>query len=488
MSRKNDELNEIYDEYQKNADINSKTPDVSKKQGLTPTKIKEKIVTGVVIMLVGATLVGIGIKNSKDTQDPTPVTTSDTTGPTDGDTTSDYEYVLVENFDVSDEYQVSQVVSDIDSIGDFDVNIENLIYFYNGVLQRTDFPDDMSDLEIFNELQNYLLKINDIYSLGVNEYSDAISKLEKGETSDLNYNKKLITSRAIISTNSASNDYSTRLASNLNSLLKDVQNGVTTNFDKYSSEYYKIYTEVMNDDTLEVGEKAVIINDIKAKAPLYSRLTKEQRSEIDKETQALLENTLGFEMLNKLGPDFASIVAYYDDGNMGKTLTPPTEKYNGSDLSDANNYAGSTGEEDKTEKVQTGGQNVSGSASHETISEATTSKPVVSTTIVDVPTTETTTRKEQGGDPVGEPETSTETTTIIDEETSLPGTIEKDENGNVINSEGTQNDTKNKLFNALTAIGSTLAVAGLSYGSLGIVQSYSDKDKTKGNSKKKRRK
>lgn len=490
-----------YDNYTRDLDSEDiKTPVSESRQ--TFRKKKKIILAAASIVLAGAVAASIfGLKGcSKDGMVDTP---SESTSIDDGEDLSEYEYVLVENFNVNDDNQVAAVVNDINEIGNFDFNVKNLIYLYNGVLQRSDFSQDMSDLEIFNELQDYLLKINDIYSLGVNEYADAISKLEDGEQSEINYDEKIIGPRAIVSTDSKSTDYSTRLSSNLNSLLKDVQNGVTTNFDKYSSEYYKIFTEVMNDDTLEPGEKAAILNFVKAVAPLYSRLTKEQRDEIDKEVQALLENTLVFEMLNKLGSDFASIVAYYDDGNMGKPLTPLTERYNSSDSADANANAGKTGEEDVTEKVKTGGQKVSGSGSHETVSEATTSRLVVSTTIVNVPDKETTTKKVTGGDPVGPTETQTETTTKLDEEVVPPGTepsVEDvrptDDDGIPIYSEDEWEKEQGKSSNsmALGAGVATLAVLSGAAGSLKVLRdrnNYKDSDSltnAKGTSKKKKRK
>ena len=128
MSKKNDELKEIYDEYQKDADIYDKTPDVSKKQGLPKFKAAQKITA---IILAGAVLVaaGVAIKNRKGTSNPTPVTTSDTTSPTDGDTTSDYEYVLVENFDINDNEQLKDfsVVTFKHSVGDKDLGTIGII-------------------------------------------------------------------------------------------------------------------------------------------------------------------------------------------------------------------------------------------------------------------------------------------------------------------------------------------------------------------------
>ena len=158
MSKKNDELKEIYDEYQKNADIDDKTPDVSKKQGLPKFKAAQKITA---IILAGAVLVaaGVAIKNRKGTSNPTPVTTSDTTSPTDGDTTSDYEYVLVENFDINDNEQLKKVAQDIKNNSGTELSVddvENMLEYYNGTISRDDFSSSATDVEIYEKIVTYI--------------------------------------------------------------------------------------------------------------------------------------------------------------------------------------------------------------------------------------------------------------------------------------------------------------------------------------------
>ncbi len=482
MSRKNDDLKKTYEKYQETAD-NTLTPDVSEKQALPKKKLKEKLAATIAVFLVGATLIGVGIKFKNKGTDPTPTpeTTSSYDDGSDDEEKENYEYVLVEDFDINDSTALSKVVSDIKAIVGDDYDIENIIKYFNGVLQKSDFSDDMSDDEIFEEMQKYGPQLYEILSNLVADYVNAIENLEAEKASGLASDiSKLVSAASIISNDDSARAYGIRLADILESLLKGVNDGDISSRDKLANEFYNLSNEINNDEALDIYTKTILRESMYVALPLFSgSLTEEKITELEKANYTSSEkNQIGYGYMGDFGLDYLYIVSENDDGNMGRDLTPTTEVYNSSDVSDANNYAGSTGEETSSEIVSQGGNSVSSEGSSEVVSEATTTVSQ-STTVVEVPSTETTTKTEQGGQVVGTTSVVTETTTVISEEIVSPGTEE--ETVEEATEEYT-NSTSSSLSNVLTTLGWVTVLGSSALGSLNVVRYHDSKNASKTNS------
>ena len=501
-----------YDNYTRDLDSEDiKTPVSESRQ--TFRKKKKIILAAASIVLAGAVAASVfGLKGcSKDGVANTPL---ESTSIDDGEDLSEYEYVLVEDLAASDDNQIKQVAQDIKNNSGTELSlddVENMLKYYNGNISRDDFSSDATDVDIYEKIITYINEAYNIMFEGIDEYSkqkESITSIkENGETPESKrpYEELVVSASAILDSSSYSRQYQMNLASILENTLEDIHKGNTSNFDEYADEYYKIFETVQNDDSIPSNEATILNKELKAIYPIYAdNLSKDKQDYINKQNQAFDDNKWLFDVLDEnLDINYEEVVEEADkDGDFGYDLTPLTERYNSSDSADANANAGKTGEEDVTEKVQTGGQKVSGSGSHETVSEATTSRPVVSTTIVNVPDKETTTKKVTGGDPVGPTETQTETTTKLGEEVVPPGTepsvedVRPTDDGIPIYSEDEWEKEQGKSSNsmALGAGVATLAVLSGAAGSLKVLRSrnnYKDSDSLtndKGTSKKKKRK
>lgn len=474
---KKTEREELYNEYQNELDPNEiSTPDSSNYQKYTKMKVADTVTKIVAFILAGVSFVatvktGINLKHKKP--EPTPIS-----GDEDPDQNQEsFDNVLVENFNIEGAegiLKLEDVVKDIKANGDFnDYNIKNMILFYNGYLTRDDFSLDMSDVEIFKEVQGYMTDLYSLFSDGVSEYSAAKENLLAGEESDLSYDKLQITTRAILETVSKSTDLGTRLATNYDNLLTDIRNSKVDNFEAYGNEFYSIFKEIKANKELSSYEKSVLYKFIKAIAPLHT-LTKEQREEIDKELQAFDDNKVLTNAVEKLGIDFTEIVKEGEtDGTFGKDITPTGEHYNKKDKEEAEKYVDKTGGKDTSKLVDKGGKPAAGNGGkHETIVESTTKTEILKEETLPSPDDkgkDETTSKEPGGKPVGTPEITKppkEGETITEVEIVMPGEEDEPENvedepENVYTDEEYQ-DLIKKHQAGVTGMGGSIAMGAVS--------------------------
>lgn len=415
---------------------------------------KKKFLASVMAFIIALTG-GIGAKNAVKSykgKNPEPTSQSDTVKT---DPQEDLEYVLVKPFDINDEKSVKETINAVNENNKKDDSVseelsEKMLKFYNGTLTKDDFSG-MSDDDIANEVKNFTIKLNEVTSASILDY---VNLREGEELTDSEESTKAIVLNTTFTKDSyAYETYATEYDTILNEQKKDIENGDKEDYAENTDKFITIMNTALKDDNLTNAQKAAIATITKTQSVLFwNAMTKDEQDYFLKEDQGKY-NTSAVDEWFKANDIETSID--FDKTNGGDKSK---NEYVDSDKKDAEKHAG-VASDNKKEKVETGGQKISGgNGQQEIISNPTTSSSSSSST-ADVPKEDLTKKPDYvpGGDVVSTTE-KTETTTIIEEEVVAPEEEAKESN-DYIYSDADFNSLDSKEKGLIT-LGSIVAPLG----------------------------
>ncbi len=374
--------------------------------------------------------------------------------------------ILWEDFDIDNADEVRKRAQAIYDISEKKYSVDeivNMIYYFNEKHEKIVFKNGASKEEKFKYLQNLAIHLSSLLSNNLQDDLDRMySLLDKENMEDdvlanedseiyaymfMAGNKRLEAETMtgekvdIDIDDKGAKGYAIALALEVEAQLDAIKNGNVEVFKNNAESFYKIVEEINNLKNTSDGYMVLMIDDYKAKYPLYGdSFTKEQKEVLMNTTQNNYLNSLGFEASKKTGASY--------DANKGNhaVTTPVTERAVVTDRVNANKRETTTRKFETPAVIDEGGKKVT--TSRQVIVSPGTTKVETTTFIASTtkPITTETTIIEKGGEVVSESYVdqdaidaeryATEPSTEIDEQNSTTKYVDADSTTFVIEEGG----------------------------------------------------
>lgn len=317
--------------------------------------------------------------------------------------------ILTEDFDINDKEAVKARAQAIYDISEQKISVDkimNIIYYFNDKLDslnlgKTD-EEKVSTLKAISS-DAYLL-LND----NIEDDSFALIDILNGKEKAPSEDEEIFAYMLL-----ASGDEKNLALENariVKEQLNNIQNKNTKNFSPTAEKFYTNVMDIKNNKDIKDSAQTIILICTKSKLMIMSGslLSEEKTDALNKINYVTSLNLMYSNAIKKLGINQDDIIdEKRDEGTLGQTLTPFTEKYIKEEAKEAATHPAITEEKETTTVIAEGGNKVSGSDGKQEV----VTKKEESTTTVDeeefvAPVPEDVTKEEviTGGEVVSEEE------------------------------------------------------------------------------------
>lgn len=370
---------------------------------------KKKLIALITAAVMAVSGLAVGLNSCKRDEEGTSTSIA-------GDATEEEtkDLILTEDFDINNESEVKKRAEEIYNISDKEVSVSdimNIIYLYNGVYDKVNCGGT-TDIEKYQNVQKLAITITyKLLSSGnLDDMANRAADLASNVKNPRNAKEGKYIYAYMFESSSKYKDIGLDIANNTEKQIDNILLGDVSAFENSEKTFENTISDLVDaskSSSIPVGYSAINFLDTNSKEVLYpSNSFDSNYSYYTDDVVAQWAKTWGID-INKL----------LEEGKIVKTSE--YSKYINDDAKKAKSKENTT---QKANDVQKGGKHVANQTSSDNYYTTTQSS---STTVHEVPEEESkkaeTTTQKQGGQPVGEPSVSENTTHVITEEDVKPG-------------------------------------------------------------------